>query len=290
MEVFVAYDVLPGPRHARVDLLHSAGFSPEGEQLLRSLFRAPPNEWGPFSFRPTSGLAPNRAALIHPSAAAAPEGPLRALDLTDRHGLCALVCDETEVLAWIGGFRPKAFTGREQFLLGALIPALIPRLRWERRFRSASVMMAGLTAALEGVPYAAFIIRDTQGILFANEAGGALLRQHPDVVLLSEAQGAPAAAPGFDLKPLRTPGLETHYLVTQTQLNVTTRVEVLRVEWQLTRRQREVLALLVQGDSNRAIASKLGCALRTAELHVSNVIRKAKVNSRTELTARFWAS
>ncbi len=295
MEVFVTFNVLPGPRHQCVDFLYSAGLSPQAEHALAELFRWNPAEWGPFALHLADESQRNRVVCVGPTPPHALVGPgyglMQQLGLDQHWQLRAWICDGPDLLAWIGGFRRTPFTGREQFLLSALIPALIPRLSWERQSTSAKVMMAGLTAALEALPYAAFIVRESEAIMFANDSGKALLReQGGQLVLLQREAGMVKASSGFDLKPLNTPGFGAHYLVTQSQLNVGSRMEALRVEWDLTRRQREVLGLLVQGDSNRAIASKLGCALRTAELHVSNVIRKAGVHSRTELTARFWGS
>ena len=51
----------------------------------------------------------------------------------------------------------------------------------------------------------------------------------------------------------------------------------------LTEREQEVVTLLAQGLSNKAIASRLGISRRTVEGHVSRVLAKADVNSRTEL-------
>ncbi len=59
-------------------------------------------------------------------------------------------------------------------------------------------------------------------------------------------------------------------------------------EWGLTRRQLDVVRLMAQGEANKAIAGKLGCAERTVEVHVTAVLRKARVASRAELIARFW--
>lgn len=295
MDVFVAFNVLPGPRHHCLDFLQAVGLSPQSEQALAQLLRSDPSGWGPFSIHLADESQRNRVICAGPLATQTRSGPgealLHSLGL-DRHWqLRVWVCDGPNLLAWIGGFRLSPFTGREQFLMSALVPALIPRLRWERQFSSAQVMMAGLTTALEALPYAAFIVRDSEGILFANEAGQQLLREHAgSLELLRSSDDGVNAATGFDLKPLNTPGFGDYFLVTQSQLNTSARMEALRAEWDLTQRQREVLGLLVQGDSNRAIATKLGCALRTAELHVSNVIRKAGVQSRTELTARFWSS
>jgi len=53
----------------------------------------------------------------------------------------------------------------------------------------------------------------------------------------------------------------------------------------LTPRERQVLALLAQGASNRAIADTLVIAERTAEIHVSNILGKLGVTSRTQAAA-----
>jgi DNA-binding NarL/FixJ family response regulator len=46
-----------------------------------------------------------------------------------------------------------------------------------------------------------------------------------------------------------------------------------------------VLALVAQGSSNRAIADALVIAERTAEIHVSNILGKLGVSSRTQAAA-----
>jgi predicted ATPase/DNA-binding CsgD family transcriptional regulator/transcriptional regulator with XRE-family HTH domain len=53
----------------------------------------------------------------------------------------------------------------------------------------------------------------------------------------------------------------------------------------LTRREQQVLALLATGATNRAIAGQLGIAERTAEIHVSNILGKLDLTSRTEAAA-----
>jgi DNA-binding NarL/FixJ family response regulator len=50
----------------------------------------------------------------------------------------------------------------------------------------------------------------------------------------------------------------------------------------LTRKQAEVLALLVDGATNLAIASKLNRSRRTVEHHVSAILTKLSVHSRIE--------
>jgi DNA-binding CsgD family transcriptional regulator len=53
----------------------------------------------------------------------------------------------------------------------------------------------------------------------------------------------------------------------------------------LTPREREVLALVAQGATNRQIAEKLVIAERTAEIHVGNILSKLGVASRTQAAA-----
>lgn len=50
----------------------------------------------------------------------------------------------------------------------------------------------------------------------------------------------------------------------------------------LTRRESDVLSLLARGRSNKQVASELGLGLRTVEGHVSSVLAKLGVSSRTE--------
>ena len=62
---------------------------------------------------------------------------------------------------------------------------------------------------------------------------------------------------------------------------------------ELTQRQADVLALLVQGKPNKIISRELGLAPGTVKIHVTAILRKLKVANRTQaaLTAsRFVAA
>lgn len=48
-----------------------------------------------------------------------------------------------------------------------------------------------------------------------------------------------------------------------------------------------ILRLLGEGHSNKAIATELGISERTARTHVSNILRKLGLSSRTQ--AALWA-
>ena len=57
----------------------------------------------------------------------------------------------------------------------------------------------------------------------------------------------------------------------------------------LTPRQTEVLDGIVAGLANKEIAARHGCGESTVELHVTNLFRKLRVQSRTQLIAKFWS-
>jgi DNA-binding NarL/FixJ family response regulator len=57
---------------------------------------------------------------------------------------------------------------------------------------------------------------------------------------------------------------------------------------ELTPREREVAALLAEGLSNAGLAERLYISPRTAAVHVSNILSKLGMASRTEVAA--WAA
>ncbi len=52
---------------------------------------------------------------------------------------------------------------------------------------------------------------------------------------------------------------------------------------QLSRREREVFALLIQGDMNKVVGRKLGISTRTVEAHRANLMRKLEARSLSDL-------
>jgi two-component system, NarL family, response regulator YdfI len=53
----------------------------------------------------------------------------------------------------------------------------------------------------------------------------------------------------------------------------------------LTPREMEILHLLAGGDSNKTIATRLGISVHTVKFHVSSILAKLGVSSRTEAVA-----
>src|SRR5262245_36629483 len=59
---------------------------------------------------------------------------------------------------------------------------------------------------------------------------------------------------------------------------------------QLSSREREVAKLLLEGKSNKLIASALGISDRTVEFHLKNIYDKFQVSSRMELILKLGQS
>lgn len=51
----------------------------------------------------------------------------------------------------------------------------------------------------------------------------------------------------------------------------------------LTSRERDVLDRLLAGDTNKDIAERFGCSVRTVEFHVSSLLRKTGSANRLQL-------
>jgi DNA-binding CsgD family transcriptional regulator len=61
--------------------------------------------------------------------------------------------------------------------------------------------------------------------------------------------------------------------------------DVLRLRFRLTKRETQVLRLLVLGRSNSAVASGLGISAHTARHHTERILMKLRVHSRAQLVA-----
>ncbi|WP_141588155.1 helix-turn-helix transcriptional regulator [Myxococcus sp. AB056] len=218
----------------------------------------------------------------------------RQLGVENMQWLRTLVCDGPVLLGWVGLARAEPFTEREQRLLQALTPALQRRLTMETRLRESGLMSTALQVAMEALGRAAWIVSSSGRVVHANNAGRARLERHdPELMesLRRGAQGIPCSGP-LTMTPLLTTGLPPHYLAidTGTASSAAARVQALSARWSLTARESEVLTHIIQGETNKSIAGRLGCAERTVEVHVTHLLSKAQVESRSALIARFFQS
>lgn len=160
-----------------------------------------------------------------------------------------------------------------------------------READEAELLRAALVAALDAIPTEAFVARANGDVLLANARGREHLASDSDglTALLAAAVGS-SSHEKFRVSPIRDrDGTHTYLLVErpgadENDRRVTTTAE----RWRLTRAESRVFRRLASGDSNKAIARDLGCSVRTVELHVSSVLKKARSRSRAELLVKLW--
>lgn len=294
LEQFATYSISPGPKHWAVDYCLALGFQMDVRPIWSEYVASFPEKWGPYD--PARPEQPQRNRVVRLAELGTREAletmPVyeawKRCNLHEKDQIRVLLCDGDVLLRWIGGHRREPFTEREEHLLTELVPNLLERVKLERRLGQEALTLSALAAALEAIPAAALIVRQGASVVHANRAGSQLLdRNHGR--LPDELRGTNPEPPDFDITQLESPGLGPHYLAIHRGMpDRSARIREFARQWDLTRRQVQVLDLIVQGESNKRMAGELGCSLRTVELHVSNVLRKARAESRGALTAKFW--
>lgn len=161
-----------------------------------------------------------------------------------------------------------------------------------RRAASTSVaeddLLVLLTHAMEAIPSAAFITNGDGLVLFSNGEGRRLL-SHPGRTRdeIREAANGDSSAPFTVSRIAGRAGRERRLLVRRPSVECPeSPSRVAATTWGLSRRQAEVLALVVEGHPNASIAQLLGIALRTVEVHMTAILARAGVENRSSLVAR----
>jgi DNA-binding CsgD family transcriptional regulator len=165
------------------------------------------------------------------------------------------------------------------------LPAHVP----EKGLEPAEV--AALTAALDEVPTSAFVIWADGSVALANAAGRAARELAPERVATSLLASLGGRDDTFRVRRIDYPGAPSHFVAVQQGRaeDPEPRVAAAVANWGVTPRQAEVLGLLALGQANKTIASTLGCAGGTVEIHVTDLLRKSGCQSRCELVSRFWS-
>lgn len=211
--------------------------------------------------------------------------------ILERHGVAlldhlrVLLCDGPRLLAWLGALRARPFDAAEKRILRAVTPTLLRRLRLEEQVAEVPLLVATLDATLRAIPSAALLLGERGDVRHANAAGRALLDRDPALArrLAADVRDGRATERATAVS---APGLPLHHLfVLEATATVGTRVEDAGRRWGLTPKQAVVLELLAHGLTNRAIADRARCAEKTVEAHVSAILAKAGLASRTELVA-----
>jgi DNA-binding CsgD family transcriptional regulator len=301
-EKAAAYRVTQSPAGSTLDFCYTAGAGPQKQvarDLEQFLATAPANFT---AYDPTRPDPRQRNRVVHPFDRLSPEIVQKIpivrdffprFGVLDHDQLRVLVCDGPTLLAWVGAFRPERFGAREERILSALVPALSRRLALERQLRRSALAEAGLEAALATIPTPAFVVGPGGAIEYANVAGNERLEVSPADVLTAVRGSieAPSEDAPYRISVLSGRGLPDHWLAVRRHRNgdISARLEDSSRRFALTPRQSDVLALLVRGATNKAIADALTCSNNTVEVHVSALLAKVGAQSRAELVARFWS-
>lgn len=142
-----------------------------------------------------------------------------------------------------------------------------------------------LEAVLERLEVPTFIARADGAVRYENSLGR-LMREADPLALEGELRAAVAGGRTehtFALTPLTIAGW---FLVSAAGGGTALCVERARRQYRLTRRQRDVLELVVVGATNRTIAELLGITERTVEVHLSAIYERAGVENRATLVSR----
>lgn len=156
------------------------------------------------------------------------------------------------------------------------------------------VLESALCVALDSLGVPGFVVTPRGRVILANACGDQWLQAKPTEVrtqLVEALRPRRTTIPvNFVVRPILVDGSGPYYLAIahSSVCDAKRRARLAQDRWALTPRQTEVVELLAQGRSNRAISMELGCAEGTVELHVSAVLEKAGAESRVEVVARFW--
>ncbi|HSN24871.1 MAG TPA: LuxR C-terminal-related transcriptional regulator [Kofleriaceae bacterium] len=214
---------------------------------------------------------------------------LQPLHLHRHHIVRSLLCDGESLLAWVGAFNPTPFDAAQLELLEAAVPALQRRLVIDRQIESAPIVNAALAAVLEQIAGPAFIVSSNGRIHDVNGAGRAMLesrRKELSLTLIAALAGDTPPLP-IEMIPLADHGVHGHWLAVirsrTADHRATSAIARTAARLKLTRRQREVLARVVVGESNATIAAALEISERAVEQHITALFDRAAVDSRAAL-------
>ena len=194
-----------------------------------------------------------------------------------------LVCDGSRLLGWVGVVSRRRFDSRVVGGLQRLVPALRSRLMFDEIVRERDLSRAALDAAFDAIAAPSLLLDKRGRVLHLNEAARILQEAGAEVFAAARrAHEIPDSR--CELRRVSAPGLPPALLVTIRSGEGADRREPVR-RWDLTPRQHAVFELVVGGLSNKQVASRLGISEGTVELHMTAIMRKARVESRAALVA-----
>jgi DNA-binding CsgD family transcriptional regulator len=141
--------------------------------------------------------------------------------------------------------------------------------------------LAALEVALDAIQVPALITDRRGEIICSNAAARAVVGGAPSLPPWPvPANTIGALSRTWEVMPIRRAGQRAWSLLVLRGAD-----SAPPTRWSLTRRQNEVLSLIVRGMTNTGIAETLGIRLGTVEFHISAIFDKVGVNSRAALIA-----
>lgn len=279
-----------------LDFASVLGVPPGSLESWSSIIRRTPR--GAFLYDP-SRPAPDQRNVLHemamndPHAAQAAMTALRAMGIGSSTQLRMLLCDGPLLLATVSGyFHPgRPVTNRDRARLRRFGLGVKPILRLVASVQN-NLAADALDAMMEAYPGEAYLVHADGRIACANELGARVLDERAEeaqLAILRAVCGAPDSP--FDVHPVRRTGMVPMSLLTRASRHDTSleaRIAHAAHEWTLSPREVEVLRALANGSANKEIAARGGISLRTVEVHVTSLLRKARLESRLELVVRLW--
>jgi DNA-binding CsgD family transcriptional regulator len=201
-----------------------------------------------------------------------------------------LLCEGKSLLGWFGSFHDGPVEARHRTLLGKLIAPMRRRLGIDRRLAAAQRNHEALEGALDEIGAPAMIVGRDGRIHESNAAARALgeIARRELAASVVDAIAKRPSTIGLDLVPVERVGILHGWIaIVRSCRDHRLRgcLDAAAERWGLSPRQREILDDVVRGESNLAIASRLGVTQRAVELQVSALLARADVESRSGLVA-----
>lgn len=158
--------------------------------------------------------------------------------------------------------------------------------------RDTGLVRAALEVALDALAGAACVVNASGEVLYANRAAREELAD-VDSDLAADLRRAltRGGSARIELLQLRCANADCYLALRRGSVQQSDRaVQRAAQRWGLTSKQARVLRLLAEGHPNKIIAARLACAENTVEYHVSRLLAKAALESRSELIAELWRS
>jgi DNA-binding CsgD family transcriptional regulator len=297
LDVVNAYGLAEGTTGYELTRFHGVGFAHNFIPRFSAFLAAAPRRYGLFD--PSRPEPSQRNRVVEAQPRAEPSRPEQQImvkvlgpsGLGTHRQLRILLCEGPSLLGWFGALSTEPFTPRHRRLLRRLGTPLHRRLLAERRAARGQLAAAAFDVLLEAVASPAFVIDARGAVRETNAAARRLLAtrdRDTRQALVDALAHRPTSVP-VRLTRLHDRGIAVHWLAVVDVDHIEARVSAAAQRYRLTPRETEALGWIARGATNQRIAAELGCSERTVELHVTHILVKADVGSRTALVAALLA-